>query len=317
MSTTSIALRAALLSTCFLMPAVATTGHAQQVTGAPGSPSATTTIDGRYLPPPPPTFGGEIDLSAKDSKPYWPPTVVPPKGAPNVLLIMTDDAGYGVSGTFGGVIPTPALDRIAQCGAALHAVPLHRALLAHAGGADHRPQPSLGRLRRDLRAVHRLSGLRLRSSARERHHRRDPEAERLRHVVVRQEPQHAQLSVQHGRALRPMAGRDGLRVLLRLHGRRDRPVDAVPLPQHDPDLPLGRQARLQPHHRHGGRGHQLHEAAQRGRARQAVLRLLRARRHPRAAPADARSGSRSSRASSTWAGTRCASRSSPTRSGSA
>ena len=54
--------------------------------------------------------------SAKDSKPYWPPTVVPPKSAPNVLLIMTDDQGYGVSGTFGGVIPTPAMDRIAKAG---------------------------------------------------------------------------------------------------------------------------------------------------------------------------------------------------------
>jgi arylsulfatase A-like enzyme len=41
---------------------------------------------------------------------------VPPKGAPNVLLIMTDDQGYGVSGTFGGVIPTPALDRVANAG---------------------------------------------------------------------------------------------------------------------------------------------------------------------------------------------------------
>src|SRR4029079_453610 len=44
----------------------------------------------------------------------WPPSVVPPKGAPNVLLIMTDDQGYGVSGTFGGVIPTPSMDRIAN-----------------------------------------------------------------------------------------------------------------------------------------------------------------------------------------------------------
>jgi arylsulfatase len=41
---------------------------------------------------------------------------VPPKGAPNILLIMTDDQGYGVPGTFGGVIPTPALDRIARAG---------------------------------------------------------------------------------------------------------------------------------------------------------------------------------------------------------
>ena len=89
---------------------------AQEVTGVLGSPSATTTIDGNQLPAPAPKFGGVIKESAKDSKPWWPPRVVPPKGAPNVLLIMTDDQGYGVSGTFGGVIPTPALDRIAKAG---------------------------------------------------------------------------------------------------------------------------------------------------------------------------------------------------------
>src|SRR5260221_8815879 len=87
---------------------------AQEINGVPGAPSATETIDGKYPPPPPPKFGGEINLGSEQSKPYWPPTVVPPKGAPNVLLIMTDDAGYGVSGTFGGVIPTPSMDRIAQ-----------------------------------------------------------------------------------------------------------------------------------------------------------------------------------------------------------
>ena len=52
----------------------------------------------------------------QNSKPYWPPRVVPPKGAPNVLLIMTDDQGYGISSTFGGVIPTPTLDRVAKAG---------------------------------------------------------------------------------------------------------------------------------------------------------------------------------------------------------
>jgi arylsulfatase A-like enzyme len=87
-----------------------------QTTGTPGSPSATTTIDGKQIPPPDPKFGGVINDTAVDSKPYWPPTVVPPKGAPNVLLIMTDDQGYGVCSTFGGVIPTPALDRIAKAG---------------------------------------------------------------------------------------------------------------------------------------------------------------------------------------------------------
>jgi len=90
--------------------------RAQQITGVPGSPDATMTIDGKQLPPPPMKFGGVIKESALDSKPWWPPRVVPPKGAPNILLIMTDDQGYGVSSTFGGVIPTPALDRIAKAG---------------------------------------------------------------------------------------------------------------------------------------------------------------------------------------------------------
>jgi arylsulfatase len=89
---------------------------AQQTTEVPGSPGATTTIDGRYLPAPPAAFGGEINLNAAQSKPYWPPRVVPPKGAPNILLIMTDDVGFGAPSTFGGVIPTPALDRIANLG---------------------------------------------------------------------------------------------------------------------------------------------------------------------------------------------------------
>ncbi|WP_415408329.1 arylsulfatase [Sulfurovum sp. CS9] len=85
--------------------------------GVPGSPSATKVIDGKQLPPPPDTtFGGKIERNVLDSTPYWPSRVVPAKGAPNVLLIMTDDAGYGVSSTFGGVIPTPAMDRIAKEG---------------------------------------------------------------------------------------------------------------------------------------------------------------------------------------------------------
>jgi len=89
---------------------------AQQPSCPPGSPCATTTIDGRYLPPPPQPFKGEIELNALQSTPYWPARVVPPKGAPNILLIMTDDVGFAAPSTFGGVIPTPTLDRIAAMG---------------------------------------------------------------------------------------------------------------------------------------------------------------------------------------------------------
>ena len=105
-----------LLTAClFFLPAVVPV-NAQQITGTPGSPSATTTIDGKQLPAPDPKFGGVIKENAAQSKPWWAPRVVPPKGAPNVLLIMTDDVGFGAPSTFGGVIPTPALDRITKAG---------------------------------------------------------------------------------------------------------------------------------------------------------------------------------------------------------
>src|SRR5512135_764210 len=106
-----LALGSGLCALLAAMPAMA-----QQITGVPGAPSATTTIRGDQLPPPPEKFRGKIGKTADESKPYWPARVVPPKGAPNILLIMTDDSGYGVPSTFGGVIPTPALDRIAKNG---------------------------------------------------------------------------------------------------------------------------------------------------------------------------------------------------------
>jgi Sulfatase len=90
--------------------------NAQQTSGVQCSPDATTTIDGRYLPAPPQKFEGQINLNAAQSKPAWPSRVVPPKGAPNIVLILTDDVGFCAPSTFGGVIPTPSMDRIAAAG---------------------------------------------------------------------------------------------------------------------------------------------------------------------------------------------------------
>lgn len=87
-----------------------------QFYGVPGSPNATEFPDSKILPVPEPKFGGVIKHNAVDSKPWWPPRIVPPKGAPNILLIMTDDVGFAAPSTFGGVIPTPALTRIAKMG---------------------------------------------------------------------------------------------------------------------------------------------------------------------------------------------------------
>src|SRR5436309_12822389 len=62
----------------------ASPGKASETAGAPGSPGATTTISGKQLPPPDPKFGGVIKENAAQSKAWWAPRVVPPKGAPNV-----------------------------------------------------------------------------------------------------------------------------------------------------------------------------------------------------------------------------------------
>jgi arylsulfatase A-like enzyme len=68
------------------------------------------------LPMPAPPFEGVIGRKASESKPDFPRAVTAPTGAPNVLLIMTDDTGFGAASTFGGPIPTPNLDRIYQQG---------------------------------------------------------------------------------------------------------------------------------------------------------------------------------------------------------
>jgi arylsulfatase len=70
----------------------------------------------QVLPVPPPPFQGEIGLSAKDSRPDFPQPVQAPKGAPNVLVVLLDDVGFGATSTFGGPAATPTLDRLAQNG---------------------------------------------------------------------------------------------------------------------------------------------------------------------------------------------------------
>src|SRR5262245_16884608 len=119
MLTRSTCAAAVMLAVGALLGWLAATGElpsllqAQQPAGSeqpaaqPGSPAATTAVDGKRLPPADPKFGGKIEKTADKSTPYWPPRVTPKKGAPNVLLIMTDDSGFGVTSTFGGVIPTP------------------------------------------------------------------------------------------------------------------------------------------------------------------------------------------------------------------
>ena len=68
------------------------------------------------LPRPEPPFKGHIGRTVEESTKDFPQEVKAPKGAPNVLLILTDDVGFGTSSTFGGPVPTPTMDRLARDG---------------------------------------------------------------------------------------------------------------------------------------------------------------------------------------------------------
>jgi len=72
--------------------------------------------DVSVLPSPPPPFKGVIGRTTADSKSDFPQPVKAPKGAPNVLLILTDDVGFGASSAFGGPVPTPTLESLAARG---------------------------------------------------------------------------------------------------------------------------------------------------------------------------------------------------------
>lgn len=107
------ALAAAAASTAPTTPAQAQAA----ANSAPASqPQPASALDRTILPPADPPFRGETDLTFKGSKPDWPEPLRAPKGAPNVLLIMGDDIGYGHMSAFGGPANTPVFDRAAKQG---------------------------------------------------------------------------------------------------------------------------------------------------------------------------------------------------------
>ena len=68
------------------------------------------------LPHATPPYAGEMGATISESQPTAITTTQAPAGAPNIVLVLLDDVGFGTCGTFGGPVPTPALDRVAKNG---------------------------------------------------------------------------------------------------------------------------------------------------------------------------------------------------------
>jgi arylsulfatase len=100
--------RRRLLGSSSVIAASAVAATALPRTAASETPSV--------LPPPEPPFQGKIGRTVKDSTPDFPKGIEAPAGAPNVLLILTDDVGFGATSTFGGPIQTPNFQRVADSG---------------------------------------------------------------------------------------------------------------------------------------------------------------------------------------------------------
>ena len=173
------------------------------------------------LPIPDPKHVGITTYDAKDPDTKYPPirALRPPKGAPNVLIVLIDDVGFGSSSAFGGPCYTPNAERLARDGLKFNRFhttalcsPTRQALLT---GRNHH-SVGMGAITEMATSAPGNNSIRPKEKART---RRDPEAQRLLDGAARQVPRGPVLGGHPRRAVPPMAHRVGLRILLRLHRR--------------------------------------------------------------------------------------------------
>ena len=106
--------------------------------------------DRTVLPRPPQPFEGVAKRTLEGSVASFTQPVKAPAGAPNVLLVLIDDAGFGNPSTFGGPVATPTFDKLAAAGTSLQSVPRHSALFTDARRVVVRTQSSCRGIRFDL-----------------------------------------------------------------------------------------------------------------------------------------------------------------------
>ena len=229
-----------------------------------------------------------MTYDAKDPETSFPPIepLSPPAGAPNVLVILLDDVGFGASSAFGGPCNTPTADRLAAGGLKFNrfhttalCAPTRQALLT---GRNHH-SVNMGSITETATSA---PGPGLGPAEEQGTPGDHAQAQRLLDRTVRQVPRGAGLADLSDGPVRRVADRwRGLRALLRLHRRGEQPVRPRALQRDHADRAAGDGRGGLPPHRGPDRPRgELDAPAEGADARQAVLRLLRARRDARPAP---------------------------------
>ena len=275
-------------------------------------------VQRQVLPIPDRAANVAATYDAKDPDTSFPPIepLLPPEGAPNVLIVLIDDCGFGASSAFGGPVQTrrrssgsPARG-CATPGSTRRRCARRRGRRCSRGGTT--TASGMGGITEIATSAPGYNSLRPNDCA--------PLAEtlKLNGYCTAQFGKCHEVPVWQTSPMGPVRQlarrRRGVRVLLRLHRRRDQPVRAGALREPDargarPDAGGG----LPPDRGHDRPRDLVGAAAEGADAGQAVLRLLRAGCDARAPPRRRPSGRTSTAASSTRAGTRCARRPSPAR----
>ncbi len=223
------------------------------------------------IPEPQPPAITELDVRNAKAPPRF--EVKAPAGAPNVLIVLIDDMGFGQSSAFGGPIHMPTAERLAK-GAAVQPVSHHGALLADPCRAPVRPQPSHVQHGLDHGDRHRVPRPDRAAAQQRGAAGRDAPPQWLRHRRLRQVARDRRLGGQHFGSDQSLADPLRLRQVLRVHRRRGQSVGAGDLRRDEPgraaegpELPLP--------DRHDRQGDRLGQGREVAHARQAVLHLLR------------------------------------------
>ena len=243
------------------------------------------------LPIPDLAYTGTVTYDAASPDTHYPPIkrLLPPDGAPNVLIVLIDDTGFGASSAsraFGGPVNTPNFERVAAMGlkyTRFHTTalcsPTRAALLS---GRNHHTV-GMGGITEIATSAPGYNSLRPEQLCTA---GGDTETQRIQHGAVRQMPRGTRVGVQRSRTIRPLAApRRRLRVLLRVHRRGDQPVVPGDLREHVARRTVGHTGTGLPlHGGHDAEGRRLDTPAEGSGARQAVLHLLRTRCDARPAP---------------------------------